>query len=268
MRIAAGSRFSFNALCLVAAFGMLVFPAQPYPASQQTTAVPQKTESHVPFVGCKSDGQTGPKQAPGGDSMLMPLPAKAAERLAYYKAEQGIGVLGPRGWHCFGGYGSNGYSLYVSPEPFDGATLFSASWHGFSGPAIEIAASLGDTSGRFEVAQVIARVFPNRNAFVENAIKQGEPASSFPFGPYPKDKLIYRNDDIVEYETPGNREGLGTQSRLMKNPRPIRGVDMLTGDAPDLLQLSMRLPPDFGELDSIIIHQVEVDALESGGDPN
>lgn len=264
----AGNPFFFKECCLVAAFGAFVFAAQSYPAMHETIVPTQVTQSPVPFVGCKSDGQTGPKGAPDGRPMVVSLPAKVAERIAYYKAEQGIGVLGPRGWHCFGGYGSNGYSLYVSPEPFDGATLFSDSWRGFNGPAIEIAGSTGDTSGRFKVAQVIARVFPNRRGFVENAIRQGEPASAFPFGPYPKDKLIYRNDDTVEYETPANREGLGTQSRLMKNSHPIRGVAILAGDAPDLLQLSLRLPPEFAELGSIIVHQVEADATQSSDDSN
>ena len=268
MQTAASSRFSFKTCHLIAAFGALVFTAHPYPALHQATAATTKTGSLVPFVGCKSDGQSGPEDAPGGQPVLLPVPAKAAERLAYYKSEQGIGVLAPLGWHCFGGYGSNGYSLYVSPEPFDGVTLFSASWRGFAGPAIEIRGSTGDTSGRFEVAQVIARVFPNRKAFVENLVMQGEPATSFSFGPYPKDKLTYRNDGTVEYETPANSEGLGTQSRLMKNPHPIRGVAILVGDTPDLVQLSMRLPPEFAELGSIIIRQVEADATHSGANPN
>lgn len=268
MNTAAGNLFPLKACCLVAAFSAFVFVAKPYPAMREKIATTPETDSPVPFVGCKSDGQQGPKVAPSGEPVVVSLPPKAAERLAYYKAEQGIGVLGPRGWHCFAGYGSNGYSLYITPEPFDSATLFSDSWHGFDGPAIEIAVSLGDTSGRFEVAQIIARVFPTHNGFVENAIKQGERASSFPFGPYPKDKLLYRNDDIVEYETPANREGLGTQSRLMKDSHAIRGVAILTGDAPDLLQLSLRLPPEFGELDSIIIRQVEVDATHADDDAN
>lgn len=266
MKTAVVSRLFFRTCCLVVTFGALVLST--HPALHETIAVTSKTESPVPFVGCKSDGQQGPEDAPSGKPAPLHLSAKAAERLAYYKSEQGIGVLAPRGWHCFGGYGSNGYSLYVSPDPFDGATLFSDSWRGFTGPAIEIAGSTGDTSGRFEVARVIARVFPNRKAFVENVIKQGGSANSFPFGPYEKDKLIYRNDETVEYETPANREGLGTQSRLATNSHPIRGVAILVGDTPDLVQLSMRLPPELADLDSLIIQQVEADAAHGGDDPN
>jgi hypothetical protein len=28
-----------------------------------------------------------------------------------------------------------------------------------------------------------------------------EPESDFPFGPYPKDKLIYKSEELVEYQT-------------------------------------------------------------------
>ncbi len=37
--------------------------------------------------------------------------ARVAARLAYYKAKNGFGILGPRGWHCFSTYGSNGSTL-------------------------------------------------------------------------------------------------------------------------------------------------------------
>jgi hypothetical protein len=75
----------------------------------------------VPFVGCKSDGQVGPVKAPSGRSKMMAIPAEAAQRLAYYKAEEGVGVLAPRGGHCFETYGSNGATLYVSPDPINAA---------------------------------------------------------------------------------------------------------------------------------------------------
>jgi hypothetical protein len=70
----------------------------------------------------------------------------------------------------------------------------------------------GEMSGRFSVAQVIARIFPKQIEFTERVIKEGtEPASDFPFGPYPKDKLTYRSDRVVEFRTPPHSEGLGTQ---------------------------------------------------------
>jgi hypothetical protein len=67
----------------------------------------------------------------------------------------------------------------------------------------------------------IARVFPAHRAFVRKVIAEGiEPTSDFPFGPYPNDKLTYKNKEMVEYETPAHKDGLGTQSRLQKSYWP------------------------------------------------
>lgn len=223
-----------------------------------------KAEVPVPFVGCKSDGQVGPLKAPVGKSMVVSISTEAAEKLAYYKAEDGFGVLAPRGWYCFGTYGSNGETLYVSPGPIRGDEVLSAEkWKGFSGPAIEASRQIGDTSGRFEVAKAIARVFPAHDAFVRKVIEERiEPASAFPLGPYPKDKLTYRSKSIVEYETPADTTGLGTQSSLLKNADPIRGVAILVGQVPDLVYLAVRLPPEARDLAPIIVQQVERNAAQ------
>ncbi len=223
------------------------------PANQHGNAV-----AHIPFVGCASDGQVGPVDAPPRTSKAMVLPAGAAERLAYYKAKDGVGVLAPRGWHCFGTYGSNGETLYVSAETISTADLFSTDWKGFVGPVIQISSLVGDTSGRFAVARTIARVFPTRKAFVQDVIAEGiEPANSFPFGPYAGDVLNYRSKDIVEFQTPADTEGLGTASRLQKNESPISGVAILFGEEPNLLQLCVRLSPESRDLARFIIRQAE-----------
>jgi hypothetical protein len=233
-------------------------------AQSKTYAHPQKPLAQVPFVGCASDGQVGPVKAPTGQSKLVPISAETASRLAYYKSEYGFGVLAPRGWSCFGVYGSYGSALYVSPEHITASNLFSSTWGGFTGPAIELAGETGDTSGRFGVARVIARVFHARRQFVEDVIEEGiELASSFPLGPYPGDKLVYRNDQTVEYETPANTDGLGTNSRLKKSAYPISGVAILTGETPDLMFLAVRLPPDLTDLTSPVIQQPERDVEHS-----
>ena len=135
---------------------------------------------------------------------------------------------------------------------------------GFTGPVIQISTEIGDTSGRFGVARTIARVFPSHKAFVRRVIAEGiEPASDFPSGPYPKDRLIYKSKEIVEYQTPAQTDGLGTQSRLQKNADPIRGVAILVGSDPDLVFLAARLPPNKADLASIIIRQVELDSAQS-----
>jgi len=181
--------------------------------------------ARVPFVGCPSDGQTGPLHAPTGTSKVVQMSVAAAKRLAYYQAEIPPGVIAPRGWHCFGAYGSNAHYLLVVPQPISGGGLFSSNWRGIAGPAIEISWASGETYGRFEVARMIARVFPKWEAFAQDVIKEGiEPASDFPSGPYPKDKLVYRSERIVEYETPRHSERLGTMSQLQTNGDPIKGV--------------------------------------------
>ena len=205
----------------------------------------------VPFVGCKADGQAGPVDAPRGSPVPVQVSAKAAKELAYYSGI-GLGVLGPRGWHCFGYYGSSGETLFVSPEP-----IFQTS---FMGPAIEVSHSDGSTgSGAFGVAAVVARVFPDFQVFAKNVSEDF--GAQFSFGPYPKDRLIYHNKREVEYNTPAQTEGLGTQGSLKKNDSQIEGVAILIGQPiSHLLLLSMRLPPDSRELSSAIIRQIEKDS--------
>jgi hypothetical protein len=129
-------------------------------------------------VGCKSDGQAGPQDAPTGKPKIITISPQLAQRFAYYKASDGSGVLAPRGWYCFGTYGSDGSNLYVTPMPFNSAHLFSDSWKGISSYGIQLSESNSDTSGRFEVAQIIARVFPDDLAFVRRVIAEGdEPAT-------------------------------------------------------------------------------------------
>lgn len=234
-------------------------------ASAMPVAAAQRIAVSVPFVGCKSDGQMGPVQAPTGENKVAPITAEMAGRLAYYKAEKGSGVLAPRGWYCLGTYGSNGEALYVSPNPIRAADVLSTTkWKGFTGPAIEAPFLYGDTSGRFDVARMIARVFPGYRKFLQKVIDEGiEPASSFPSGPYPSDKLTYLSRELVEYQTPPEAEGLGTRSWLLKNTDPIRGVAMLVGETPDLMYLAVRLPPEMGELVPVVVQQAERDAAKS-----
>jgi hypothetical protein len=189
-----------------------------------------------------------------------------AQRLAYYKAEGGFGVLAPRGWHCFSTYGSNGSNLYLSPVAMDGKEVLSSRWKGFSGQVIQVSASFGGTSGRFGVAGAIARVFPDRKQFVDDVISEGiEPASSFPSGPYPTDKLTYLSKNIVEFETPANSKGLGTDSMLLVNSSPVKGVAILFGEEPNLVKAAVRLSPENPSLVHAIIRQLESEVRAADG---
>ena len=87
-----------------------------------------------------------------------------------------------------------------------------------------------------------------------------EQASDFPFGPYPSDKLTYRGKSVVEFETPANAEGLGTDSRLQMNASLVNGVAILAGKDTDLIQLSARLSGHDRDLVPVIVKQVEREA--------
>ena len=108
----------------------------------------------------------------------------------------------------------------------------------------------------------VARVFPTQREFAESVIKEGiEPASDFPFGPYPTDTLKYHGDVTVEFQTPANTKGLGTEFGLQPNDEPISGVAAIKWDGEDiyLVCLTVRLMPDTRDLTTQIIQQFERD---------
>ena len=210
----------------------------------------------VPFVGCPADGQGGPIAAPETGQTPV-VSASVAARLAYYASEH-LGVLAPKGWHCFSLYGSNGNTVFVTPEPHDPTGALHAR-SGFTGPAVQLSLICGETSGRFEVAQIAARIFPIAKPFVQDVINEGiEPPEDFPSTPYPYDKLMPQSPTEVEFETPGNAEGLGTRSWLTKNEAPIDGVaTIFPDDGMNIVMLTVRLPPEGHDLSSTIIQDVE-----------
>ncbi len=199
-------------------------------------AFAQARETGVaPFVGCRSDGQLGPRSAT--------VQARAGGAEARRGRAAGILWLGrtwrigaPRGWHCFGAYGSNGAFILVAPGDvrLDTANV--------KGPAIQLSLSDGGTSGRFEVAKVAARLFPTKRDFVDRVIAEKlEPAGDFPRGPYRHDHLKRISATDVEFQTPAEMEGMGTVSRLSKDSDPIDGFAKMTKDD-SLLLLVVRLP--------------------------
>lgn len=196
-------------------------------------------------------------ETPKGAAEVVRIAAGAARRLAYYKAAVAPGILAPRGWYCFGIYGSGGAELLISPRPIKRDEVFSTNWHGSAGSAVEVDHIDGGTSGRFEVAQVIARVFPAQRTFVQNLIDQfDQPSSTYHYGPYLKDKLVLQTDRLVRFRTPPHSEGLGTMSRLKANEDPIDGFAMLQGKNPDLLMLRVRLPREQRDLAPVIIQDL------------
>lgn len=217
-------------------------------------------QSTVPVVSCPSDGQQGPQPAAAGSSRDFALAPALAEKLAYYQGPDGPGVFAPRGWHCLQIEGSNGTNLIVAPRPLSFAAIVLKK-RGVSGPGVQLSVMSGSTSGRFAVARVVARVFPEHRDFVQKVLAEKlEPAASFPFGRFPADKLHYLSDHAVEYVTPGGKTGLGTSSWLGKNATPIRGFATFdpTGDN-DLSQLSVRIPGAPPAMLDAIVMQAEFD---------
>jgi hypothetical protein len=154
--------------------------------------------------------------------------------------------------------GSDGDVLFLSPETIHHG---GSGWNGLEGPAIEINHMTSGASGRYEVAEIMARVFPAYRAFARKVLEgMGLP---FPAGPYPNDTLTNHGQMIVEYSTPAQAEGLGNfHSWLEKNGFPIRGAAIIVDDAPngpDAVLLSVRFPPALTGLVPAIVGQFERD---------
>jgi hypothetical protein len=126
---------------------------------------PADEVASVPFVGCDADVQGTMVAPPAAAATIPKVPASEADQLAYY-ASINLGVLGPRGWHCFGMAGSGGVSLFVTPEVHTAKDIIESRTH-LSGPVIELSRATGGTSGRFVVADIAARVFPIARPFVQ-----------------------------------------------------------------------------------------------------
>lgn len=220
----------------------------------------QRVSIPVPFVGCASDGQVGAVPAPTEPDRVVRVDPAIAPMLAYYKPATAPGVLAPRGWFCFGVYGSSGSSVFVTPEPIDEAGIFKKK---FGGEVVELQNIDGGTSGRFAVASVVARVFPAHKAFVQSVVEMFDFfEAELTFSPYPTDKLVYRSDRAVEYTTAADSDGLGSLNALQVNKDPIVGVAALgDGNPPNLLMLSMRLPALLKPAEARIIREVESGAL-------
>jgi hypothetical protein len=193
----------------------------------------------VPFVGCASDGQIGPKPAPKISNGPR-VPADVASRLAWY-ASSDLGVLAPRGWKCLGLFGSNGSMLLVVPD--DARQFASGNDKSIKGEGIQLSTSYGDTSGRFEAAEIAARLFPNRQGFVDAVANEGIwPKEAFRSSPFPHDHIRRLGSDQVSFETPANDDGIGTMSRLVKSKDPIQGMAKMNEEN-DATLLVVRLNP-------------------------
>lgn len=157
----------------------------------------------------------------------------------------------------------------VRPEPFPDGAIIDQLEQGASGFAIEIRLEDGTSSGRFDVANLISRVFPRFRNFAEE-VRDLDPDLNIvlPTGPFTTDKLTYRGSSVVEFETPASRKGLGTENSFLRpSATSIFGVAMLLGDhpqnVPSALVVTTRLPASLGRLAPAIVREAERESTTS-----
>jgi len=92
------------------------------------------------------------------------------------------------------------------------------------------------------------------------------PDSSFDAEPYPDDQLQYLSDRMVEFVTPPNHTGLGTEGLLEMSDLPIRGLIILNlqDEVNSLIELRVRLPAGLSSVAASII-QLETTCLQLHG---
>lgn len=208
------------------------------------TAVYADDEVKVPFVGCPSDGQMGPLAPPTGTAKTIHISFKLPGPIAFYQPEGGEGVFAPTGWHCLGLYGSSGTTVILSAHPLPTSGIPSGS---FDAPVIELSTSDSETSGRFEVARLGWMLFPDLTKdFVRDVEAEDEgivPKSDIEVPKYPEDKLTSLNKTLVQFETPANTKGLGTEGYVNVARAPIAGLVSLDegndGMSISVLRISM-----------------------------
>lgn len=192
----------------------------------------------VPFVGCPADGQQGPQQPPNAHRGPR-LPAKQAS-LALYGSSESI--------------------LIVRPTKHKAAEFFTGHRLSIHGPAVQVDLSYGGTSGRYAVANAVARYFPTERDFVREVVEMDRQSGALsieplPSKPYPTDVITDRTNKSIRFMTPIHRQGEGTHSWLAPDNDPIEGIRALLkgSDGPDLYGVDVRLPPKLRDLTQVIL---------------
>ncbi len=218
---------------------------------------PALHSAEVPVVGCPIDGQTGLTKAPRTPQTTRALlPPGMGPALAYYttSAQATEGVLAPRGWSCRGSDGSYGASLFVFPADAAEDPRSEA----FHGPLVRRSFANGETSGRFAVARVAARVFPQARTFAAGVRdEEHDNPGTYIFQPWPSDRIERLSRAVISYTTPAGAEGLGRDGHSPFGREAVRCVVVLHDEAagpPHLLTLDVQLG-DSGDprIDAILV---------------
>jgi hypothetical protein len=188
------------------------------------------------------------------ESMAAPAQQALAGELAYFRAEHGLGVFGPRGWSCRSWTGSSGKLLLVTPKPLPPPYF---PLPAISGPAVLMQTTDGTDVGRFHLALVAERLFPLLGRDIIDRVRQEHliADASFDTEPYPDDRVEDLSDRLVEYTTAGGHSGLGTDTLLEPNDQPIRGLTTLNPEVltDALTEFRIRLGAPMAPVEEAII---------------
>jgi hypothetical protein len=205
-------------------------------------------------INCVGNDQVDSSLVQKGASVPVPVEQSIADQLAYYKAEHGSGIFAPKGWYCRAWNGSNGSFLAVTPKPIPPPYFPLPS---IGGPAVTIATWDGESSGRVRVAVVASQLFSVAGSDFAARVRQEHLIADSAFDPesYPDDQLQYLSDRFVEYTTPANHTGLGTDGMLDMSNLPVRGLTILNlaDEANSLIEVRVRLPPNLNSLTEPIL---------------
>jgi hypothetical protein len=157
--------------------------------------------------------------------------------------------------------------LYVVPNSISGSILDRPEKIG-GATAIVLIGFSGETSGRFGMAKIAARIVPRARAFAEKVkAEQFDDPAEYVFDPWPQDTVVRLSDFTASYMTLPTVVGLGTMYGPMAGSEPIKGLVFLnlgsSSGGPYLVKLAVRLPETIAHLyPAIAIAQL---AVHSGG---
>ena len=227
--------------------------------------VPVQAQVQVPLVDCPTNEQPGHSAPRVGVSMPAAVDGRQAEQLAFYRSLNSPGVYAPRGWSCHGWDGSNGTILVVTPRPL--APPFYPP-PAIAGPAVMIQSSDAGSSGRFHVAIVAAQLFALIADQFIATIRQEHVISDSALQavPDPDDQIQYISDRLVQFTTPANRTGLGTDGMFALSDWAVRGLIILNleRDVNSLTEVRVRLPAPLNAVAATVV-QLETTCIQLPG---
>jgi hypothetical protein len=217
----------------------------------------------VPAIDCPADDQIESEKAAGNAPTPLRIEQRMADQLAYYASAHSLGVFAPKGWSCRAWSGANGSFLIVTPKriapPFYPLPAV-------GGPAVTVNSWDGSGSGRFHVAIVAAQLFSLVGSEFIARVRQEHLISDSSFGVTRNadDDVKYLSDRLVEFFTPANHSGIGTDDMLEASTMPIRGLMILNleNEAAALTEVRVRLPSNLSSEPEAIL-QLEATCIQS-----